>query len=324
VRKRVLGFMVALAAIVASLYVLNQVGLSPVTLIGTTLLAMTPLVFAAVGECINEKAGMINIGLEGVLLMTSFAGVFGARRFQNWAGGLGFGLLVGTLIGFLFGVICVYGLADQIVAGIGINILAAGIIPYLLMAVFAFPGLHVLPGYLRVPQISTPLGLLSPMIFVAIIAAVLAYVLLNKTLLGIRIRAAGEKPEALDVAGVRVDKMRIFTSTLGGALCGLGGAFMSLAWFGAITKEMVAGRGFIALAVVVCAGLNPLWALAASFIFGFADALAITVAITPGVKEVIPFYFILMIPYLVTLVVFAVAIAKRRFPQAAGKPYVRE
>jgi len=324
VRKRVLGFLGALAAIAASLYGLEQAGLNPILLVGTTLFTMTPLVFAAVGECVNERAGIINIGLEGILLITSFAGVFGARRFENWAGGLGFGLLVGALIGFLFGVICVYGLADQIVAGMGINILAAGIIPYLLMAVFAFPGLHVLPWGLMVPRISTPLGLLSPLTFVAIIAAVLAYVLLNKTLLGIRIRAAGEKPEALDVAGVRVDKMRIFTSTLGGALCGLGGAFMSLAWFGAITKEMVAGRGFIALAVVVSAGLNPLWALAASFIFGFAEALAYTVAITPGVKEVIPVYFIRMIPYLVTLVIFAVAIAKRRFPQAAGKPYVRE
>jgi len=323
-RKRVLSFLVALAAIAASLYILDRVGLRPAMLVGTTLFAMTPLVFAAVGECINERAGIINIGLEGILLITSFAGVFGARRFENWAGGLGFGLLVGALIGFIFGMICVYGLADQIVAGMGINILATGIIPYLLMAVFAFPGLHVLPSELTIPRISTPLGLLSPLIFVAIIAAFLAYILLNKTLLGIRIRAAGEKPEALDVAGVRVDKMRVFTSTLGGALCGLGGAFMSLAWFSGMTKEMIAGRGFIALAVVVCAGLNPLWALAASFIFGFADALAVRVAITPGVKEIVPHYFILMIPYLVTLVVFAIAIAKRRFPQAAGKPYVRE
>jgi len=324
VRKRVLGFLGALAAIAASLYGLELIDLSPAMLIATTSFTMTPLAFAAVGECINEKAGIINIGLEGILLITSFAGVFGARRLENWAGGLGFGLLVGTLIGLLFGVICVYGLADQIVAGMGINILATGIIPYLLMAVYAFPGLHILPGELMVPRTYTPLGWVSPLTFVAIIAAVMTYVLLNKTLLGIRIRAAGEKPEALDVAGGRVDYMRIFTSALGGALCGLGGAFMSLAWFGAITKEMIAGRGFIALAVVVSAGLNPLWALAASFIFGFADALAIRVAITPGVKDVIPFYFIRMIPYLVTLVIFAVAIAKRRFPQAAGKPYVRE
>ena len=323
-RKRVLGFLGALAAIAASLYALELIDLSPTMLIVTTSFTMTPLAFAAVGECINEKAGIINIGLEGILLITSFAGVFGARRLENWAGGLGFGLLVGTLIGFLFGVICVYGRADQIVAGMGINILAAGIIPYLLMAVYAFPGLHILPGELMVPQTYTPLGWVSPLTFVAIIAAVMTYVLLNKTLLGIRIKAAGEKPEALDVAGVRVDRMRVFTSALGGALCGLGGAFMSLAWFGAITKGMVAGRGFIALAVVVCAGLNPLWALATSFIFGFAEALASTVAITPGVKEVIPHYFIYMIPYLLTLVIFAVAIAKRRFPQAAGKPYVRE
>jgi simple sugar transport system permease protein len=142
--------------------------------------------------------------------------------------------------------------------------------------------------------------------------------------LGFRIKAAGESPEAVDVAGVRIDLIRIFTSTIGGALCGLGGAFMPLGWFGSITKEMTAGKGFIALACVVFSGLEPLLALAAAFIFGFAGGFAYAVAITPGVKEVIPFYFVNMIPYIITLLVVAIVIGRRRFPSAIGRPYTRE
>lgn len=167
-------------------------------------------------------------------------------------------------------------------------------------------------------------GRLSPVTIAAVIIAILAHILLHKTVFGFRIRAAGEKPEAADVAGVRINLIRILTSTLGGALCGLGGAFMPLAWFGAITKEMTAGRGFIALACVVFAGLEPLLALAASFIFGFAEGFAYSVAVTPGVKEVIPFYFVNMLPYVTTLVVVALFIGRRRFPAASGQPYTRE
>ncbi len=158
----------------------------------------------------------------------------------------------------------------------------------------------------------------------AIIAAALAHIFLYKTVLGFRIRATGESPEAVDVAGVRVDRVRILSSTLGGALCGLGGAFMPLAWFGAVVKEISAGRGFIALACVVFAGLEPLLALTAAFIFGFAEGFSFAVAVTPGVKEIVPFYFVNMIPYITTLVIVTIAIGRKRFPKASGVPYRRE
>ena len=175
-----------------------------------------------------------------------------------------------------------------------------------------------------VPPMFTFFGRLSPVTIVAVVIAVLAHILLHKTVLGFRIRAAGEKPEAADVAGVRVDLIRILTSTLGGALCGLGGAFMPLGWFGGIVKEISAGRGFIALACVVFSGLEPLLALAAAFIFGFAEGFGYSVAITPGVKEVIPFYFVNMLPYITTLLVVTLVIGRRRFPAASGQPYTRE
>jgi simple sugar transport system permease protein len=305
-------------------YGMEKAGLMPLSLLEAALLAMTPLTLAAVGECINEKAGLVNIGLEGMLAITTVVGVVGAEIFESGVLGLLVGMAVGALIGLLFGIVSVYGKADQIIAGMGINVFALGFVPYLLMAIWAFPGIHVFPRELRVAPISLPFGRVNPITIAAIFIAFLAHVLLHKTVLGFRIKAAGESPEAVDVAGVRIDLIRIFTSTIGGALCGLGGAFMPLGWFGSITKEMTAGKGFIALACVVFSGLEPLLTLAAAFIFGFAGGFAYAVAITPGVKEVIPFYFVNMIPYIITLLVVAIVIGRVRFPSAIGRPYTRE
>ena len=324
-RKRILGFIIALAAIAILLYGLEQVGFKTKDLINTGLFAMTPLAFAAVGECINQKAGVINIGMEGILLISCVIGVYGAELLGSGISGLLIGSLAGGFIGFIFGIMSVYGRAGQIVAGMGINIFGMGFLAYLLMGIWGRPGVHVFSEEFIIPTVSTPLGYLSPLIFVAIIAAILAHIFLHKTLFGLRIRAAGEKPEAVDVAGARVDRIRIFTATLGGALCGLGGAFMALGWFGVIVKEISAGKGFIALACVVFAGLEPLLALAGAFIFGFAEALGFWALSVPAVKA-IPFlpYFLLMFPYIIVLVVVAIFIGKRMFPRAIGKPYVRE
>jgi len=322
--ERGVWLLVTLILIALAVYGIEKAGLKPISLLESGLLAMTPLALTAVGECVNEKSGVVNIGLEGTLLITAIMGVWGAEFFENGVLGLLVGMVAGAFIGLLFGIVSVYGRADQVVAGMGINIFALGFVPYLLMAIWAFPGIHLFPRELMVRPIYTFFGRLSPVTIVAIIIAVLAHILLHKTVLGFRIRAAGEKPEAADVAGVRVDLVRIFTSALGGALCGIGGAFMPLAWFGGIVKEISAGRGFIALACVVFSGLEPLLALAASFIFGFTEGFAYSVAVTPGVKEAIPFYFVNMIPYIITLLVVTLVIGRRRFPAASGQPYTRE
>ncbi len=322
--ERGFWLLVTLVLIALAAYGIEKAGLKPISLLEAGLLAMTPLALTAVGECVNEKSGVVNIGLEGILLITAVVGVWGAELFENGVLGLLVGMLGGAFIGFLFGLISVYGRADQVVAGMGINVFALGFVPYLLMAIWAFPGIHLFPRELRVRPIFTPFGQLSYVTMAAIIIAVLAHILLHKTVLGFRIKAAGEKPEAADVAGVRVDLIRLFASTFGGALCGLGGAFMPLAWFGGIVKEISAGRGFIALACVVFSGLEPLLALAAAFIFGFTEGFAYSVAVTPGVKEVIPFYFVNMIPYITTLLVVTLVIGRRRFPAASGQPYTRE
>lgn len=322
--RRAWGYLLAGIAVLGLGYGLERFGLNPISLLEAGLLAMTPLALAAVGECLNEKAGVVNIGLEGILLVSAVAGVWVAELFGNGTAGLLGGAASGALVGAALGLISVYGKADQIIAGMGMNIFALGFVPFLLMSLWAFPGIHLFPGELMVPRLLTPLGQVSPVTIAAAVIAVLAHLLLHHTVVGFRIKAVGEKPEAVDVAGVRVDRLRLFTSTLGGALCGLGGAFLPLGWFGGVVKEISAGRGFIALACVVFAGLEPLLAVAAAFLFGFAEGFAYAVAVTPGVKERIPFYFVSMIPYAVTLVVVALVIGRRRFPRTVGRPYARE
>ncbi|MFN3928679.1 MAG: ABC transporter permease, partial [Thermoflexus sp.] len=317
---------IALAALALGIlaYGLEQVGLKPISLLEAGLLAMTPLALAAVGECVNEKAGVVNIGLEGILLITAVTGVWVAEQFGSGIAGLVGGMGIGALIGLVLGLLAVYGRSDQIIAGMGLNLFALGFTPYLLMSLWAFPGIHIFPRELMIPRWITPIGQISPVTLVAVLLAILAHILLHHTVLGFRIRAVGERPEAVDVAGVRVDRLRLFTSVLGGALCGLGGAFMPLAWFGGVVKEISAGRGFIALACVVFAGLEPLLALAAAFLFGLTEGIAYAVAVTPGVKERIPFYFVNMLPYITTLLVVALVIGRRRFPRTIGRPYARE
>jgi len=313
---------------VAVMYVISLAGLGVPGLIETGLLAMTPLALAAVGECLNEQAGTVNVGMEGIFLITAVLGVYWAEVFNSGLYGLLLGAATGALISLTFGLVCVYGKANQVIAGMGLNILALGLGPYLLMSIWAFPGIHIFPRDLMFSSMHFMMGnayfSINAVTVAAIAIAVLAYLLLYRTLLGIRIRAAGENPIAVDVAGVNIGKVRLLMCVIGGALAGLGGAFMPLAWFGGVVKEISAGRGFIALAAVVFAGLNPLLALVAAFIFGFSEGVAYTVVVSPGVKEVVPFYFVQMAPYAVTLLVLVAAIGGKKFPRALGKPYVRE
>lgn len=319
-KKSVLGLLSVLVAIVAILWSLEYIGVDTAVLTGTGLTAMTPLALAATGECINEKAGVINIGLEGIFLITALVGVYGAELFGGWIGGLLFGMGIGAFIGLLFGLLSVYMRGGQIIAGMGINIFALGIVSFFLMAIWGQAGQYTPHGKaLLVPSISTPFGLLSPLVFVAIGVAILAHVLLHRTLIGVKIRAAGEKPESADVAGAGVNRIRILTCIFGAALCGLGGAFMSLAWLHTIGKEMVAGYGFIALACVVFAGLEPLLALGVAFIFGLTRALDPWIAIIPGVKWAT---LQSIVPYMIIFIIILVIVGLKMHFLKRVAPYI--
>jgi len=326
--RRLQWYLIGVVVVSVLMYVISLAGLGVPRLIETGLLAMTPLALAAIGECLNEQAGTVNVGMEGIFLITAVLGVYWAEVFDSGLYGLLLGSATGAVIGLVFGLICVYGKANQVIAGMGLNLLALGLGPYLLMSIWAFPGIHIFPRELMFQPMYFSMGdgyfSISPVTIAAIVLSVLAYLLLKRTLLGIRIRAAGENPIAVDVAGVSVGHIRLSMCIVGGALAGLGGAFMPLGWFGGVVKEISAGRGFIALAAVVFAGLEPLLALVAAFIFGFSEGLAYTVVVSPGVKEIVPFYFVQMAPYAVTLLVLTAAIGRKRLPRALGRPYVRE
>jgi len=283
--------------------------------------AMVPITLTAVGEIVGETAGLFNIGLEGILLLSAFAGVLGA----GYAGpmvGLLVGMGTGMAIGLVFSVIATYWKGNQMIIGIGINLFAAGAVAYT-MVVLGQPGYRLLSFENRLPMIRTPAGGLSPVIFVALAAPFLVYWFLRRTRAGLILKAAGEAPEAADVAGINVNRVRLLATTFGGMLAGLAGAYMSVSWIGSATKELAAGRGFIALAIVVFSGLNPMLALAGGIIYGVFQSLAIWIKNTPGITF-LPWQVFDMLPYVVTLVVVTGAIGRVRFPKALGQPYKRE
>ena len=285
--------------------------------------AMVPITLAAIGETIEESAGLFNIGLEGILLFGALAGALGAQASGSALVGLFTGMGVGALIGLVFGTISTSLRGSQLISGVGINLLALGFVA-LMLSVMGAPGFHSVAREVQVPLIPLGVGNLSPLVPITVAIAIGVWWLLRRTQLGIWIRAVGENPAAADVAGIRVNRVRLGAAVAAGVLAGLAGAYLSIDWFGAVTKEITAGRGFIALAIVVFSGLNPLLALLGGFIFGFFDGLATWVATYPGIKDIIPWQFVAMMPYVVTLAVVAGMIGRVRFPSALGVPYVRE
>ena len=285
--------------------------------------AMVPITLAAIGETIEESAGLFNIGLEGILLFGALAGALGAQASGSALVGLFTGMGVGALIVLAFGTISTSLRGSQLISGVGINLLALGFVA-LMLSVMGAPGFHSVAREVQVPLIPLGIGNLSPLVPITVIVAIGVWWLLRRTQLGIWIRAVGENPAAADVAGIRVNRVRLGAAVAAGVLAGLAGAYLSIDWFGAVTKEITAGRGFIALAIVVLSGLNPLLALLGGFIFGFFDGLATWVATYPGIKDIIPWQFVAMMPYVVTLAVVAGMIGRVRFPSALGVPYMRE
>jgi len=290
------------------------------SLLRISLHAMVPITLTAVGEIIGETAGLFNIGLEGALLLSAFAGAIGAE-FGGPLVGLLVGVVVGAGLGLLFSVINTYWKGTQMITGIGINLFAVGIVAFGLIKLGA-PGFHDVPKVAELAKLQTPIGAVSPMIFVALIVPFIAYWFLKRTRAGLILKAVGEAPEAADVAGININLVRLLATTLGGALAGLGGAYMSVCWIGSVTKDISAGRGFIALATVVFSGLNPLLALLGGFIFGFFQSLATWIKTLPS--KPIPWQFVEMLPYIVTLLVVSGVIGRVRFPKALGQPYKRE
>ncbi len=289
---------------------------------------MVPIALTAVGEIFAEKAGVVNIGLEGIMLTSAWGAIFVSWLTTNPYMGLLGGALVGLGFGALHAVLSVNLKGDQIISGVGINLFAIGFVPFATFAIWHVSGVFppVAFRFGKIVEISTPWAPLSYFVPISVVVAVAFWYILNRTRWGFQVRATGENPEAADAVGIDVEKTRILAVLIGSMLAGIAGAYLSIDVVGQVTKDISAGRGFISLATVVFAGWNPLIGLLGALVFGYSQGAATWFAGVPGLRDVIPHadYLLGAIPYIATLIVVAVAIGKSRAPKVVGFPYKRE
>lgn len=306
-------------------------------LLFSTIRLATPLVLAAIGGLYSERSGVINIALEGLMLAGAFTAASVTFYAHNpWVGLLG-GMVAGALVALILALACIRFKADQVVTGTGINIMFLGLPAVLSGAMFLSSGStpqipkenllpnlsHFLPGFISSWRIFSDVSIIS---LLAVGIVLLTAYILYRTPFGLRLRAVGENPEAADAAGVSVNRIRYLGVILSGVLAGVGGAYLSIGQSSLFTRNMTAGRGFIALAALIFGKWRPVQTMLACLLFGFADALTIQmqgVAKLPSGED-IPVQFIQMIPYVVTIVVLAGFIGQSRAPRAIGVPYEKE
>jgi len=299
-------------------------------LFASTLRIATPILLAALGGVMSERSGVINIGLEGMMLMGAFAAAACSYYFGPWAG-VFFGVFVGGMMGLLHAFMSVTVKANQIISATAINILAVGlpniIVPVIWPGHFAITPVVPVVKNLRIPVIADIPGIgeiigeQNPVVYIALILVPVIHFLLFKTRLGLRIRSVGEHPRAADTLGVNVNRMRYIAVIISGTLAGLGGAFLSICYQSQFSSAMTAGRGFIGLAAMIFGRWKPMGAFIACLIFGFADAFQ-AAAQSAGVP--IPPDLLLALPYVLTLVaLIGLAGKKAVSPAASGKPYLK-
>lgn len=302
-----------------------------IALLTRTITMGTPLLYGSLSEVYAERSGVMNTAIEGIFLMGAWAGFVGAYLTGgNLLIGLLAAIIAGVLTASLYGWITIYLKQHQIVTGTAINILAVGICAFFQRVIFGVP---VTPLIVKpLPPIAIPLlskiPIIGPILFNQNILTYLLFMIvpvasfvLYKTSLGLSIRSIGENPEAGDVAGLRVDRIRFLTILFSGVMCGLGGAFYSIGFLGLFTTTIIGGRGWIAFAICFLGNWTPLGALAGTLIFGLAEALAIFMQ-SRG-SGVFPNELFIALPYILTIVL---TISRRSFnvPAKLGIPYKKE
>jgi general nucleoside transport system permease protein len=296
-------------------------------LLAAALRYATPLTFAALGGVTSERSGVVNIGLEGMMLTGAFFGAWGADITASWVGGIVIGLAAGAAMGLLHAIFSVTLRADQIVSGTGIIFLALGITGYLYVQIYgeegtpddlpAIPDVHLPIGW--IPFIGDALEQLNLMIWLALILVPALSLFLFRTPQGLRLRSVGENPLAADTAGISPIRVRYLAVTASGAFAALGGVFLSIGFVHSFSENMTAGKGFIALAAVIFGKWKPGGAFAAAMLFGFSSALAQRLPVfTPSGAILFQ-----ALPYVLTLIAVAGLVGRSRPPAADGIPYER-
>jgi general nucleoside transport system permease protein len=297
-----------------------------VDLLASTLRLATPLIFCALAGVLSERAGVIDIGLEGKMLFAAFAAAAVGVSSQSITLAMLAAIAVAIALSCLHGVACVTYHGNQVISGLAINIIAAGLTVVLGIAWFAQGGqTPPVADSVRLKAITDiPLLSHSVLVYVALVLVGAVWWLLFRTRFGLRLRAVGENPAMVDAAGVSVSGVRYLALVGNGALCGLAGCYLVLAQNAAFAPHMTAGRGFMALAAMIFGKWHPVGALWACLLFGFLDAVSIRLQGTrlPLLGEV-PVQFIQALPYLLTVVLLAGFIGKATAPKALGTPYIK-
>jgi ABC-type uncharacterized transport system permease subunit len=326
----VLGLVVGLFVIAFLSWAARDQSMNLTGLLQSALLRAIPITLAALSGIMCERSGVINIGIEGMMLAGAFLSALIGSIFQNvWAGFLG-AMIGGGLMAAVLAVMAIKYKVDQVVSGTAITILATGLTSFLSTRFMAEnEALNTPPTYHPIPiPLLSKIPILGPVLFNHTLLIYLTFLLvigiqlmLYHTRWGLRTRAVGEHPRAADTLGVNVIKIRYINVILGGMIAGLGGAYLVLGSVGRFDEVMTAGKGYIGLAAMIFGNWNPFGAVASSLIFGFADSLQVKLAI---LTVPIPSQFLLMAPYLVTMIVLAGVVGRSRPPAASGVPYEKE
>lgn len=280
-------------------------------ILGLTLIKSTPLIYAALGGVLSERAGVVNIGLEGILIAGAFTSVVVSGATGNPILGALAGVVAGMLLAAILAYVTTRLAVDQIVAGTGLNIAALAGAAFGLVLVYHQPGAsHEVPGLGRTGE--------TVLVVLAFVAAGVLHLVLTRTPWGLHVRACGEDPSAAEAAGIDALKTRFWAVVAGGAIASLGGVYLALAELDLYSDGMTAGRGFIALAAVIFGRWTPLGATGAALFFGFFAALQFSLQ-----RAGVPSELLQALPYLAALVALAGFAGRVRAPAADGVPYVR-
>jgi simple sugar transport system permease protein len=298
-------------------------------LIAAMLRFATPLLWGALGGLVCERSGVVNIGIEGMMLMGAYFGIYGADVGGSWVVGLIVAMAAGGVLALVHAVFSITLRADQIVGGVAINFLALGITGYLFVDRYGDQGTP--DNVSRVPDVTLPvvkdvgfvgdaIGKTNLLTWLVLLMVVALTVFLFRTPRGLRLRAIGEHPRAAETVGLSVIRTRYLAVVASGLLAALGGAYLSIGFLGSFNQNLTAGRGYIALAVVICGRWRPAGALAFALLFGFSSAIAQRL---PTFSDSGATLF-QALPYVITIIAVAGVIGRSRPPAAVGQPYTRE
>ena len=302
-----------------------------VRLISSAVLLSVPIVFGALGGAIGERAGVVNIAIEGQLLASAFvAAVVGTMTGSPWAG-LVAALVAGALVALVLGVFAITYRVNQVIVGVVLNVLVLGLTSFIYSQVLVpqgamynktilFPRIEI-PVLAHIPVIGPALFNQSVIVYLMYVMVPAVWYAMFRTRWGLRVRAVGEHPMAADTVGIKVERIRYRALVVAGAVVGMGGAYYTLVSVSSFGKNMTAGAGFIALAAVIFGKWDPLKAALAALLFGFASSLEGAMSI---VGSPVPSQFMLMLPYVVTLLAVAGLVGRSRGPAASGIAYVKE